>query len=323
MPEERSWRVVGPLSGRLTVSDEDGKPRFRRPGQLDSDSRTAASRANARLILQRTAVAVVKADTRTGEQRLGELDDTPIRTWAVETDLGQRRGDDLSSRLAARRARALELLAAATRTTVLVIEIEPQAALITGTGAGGIRNVGIELHGTHGWPIIPASGLKGVAAAFAQDTADAQDIDRIFGTPRPGRGKDDQADAADIAAAPEEPPVKPGTVSFFDALPGPDGVTVAQHDLTPHARDYHTGSDQHGDRPAPAEYFNPVPIPFLAVDGGTFIAHLVGPEGDVAAAADLLRAAMDDIGVGAKTSAGYGYLTATARPLAAAPAVGR
>src|ERR1700683_2530634 len=311
MTGEQSWRVIGPLSGRLTVSDEDGRPRFRRPGQPDADSRTAASRANARLILHRTAVAVVTTDPRTGEEKFGGLDDTPVRIWAVETDLGQRRGDDLSARLAARRARALELLAAARKLRVVVIEIEPQAALITGTGAGGIRNVGIELDGTHGWPVIPASGLKGVAAAYAMDMPSPQDSDPIFGTPRPGRETDER-------------PVTPGTVLFFDARPGPDSVTVAQHDLTPHARDYHTDGDQHGDRIAPAEYFNPVPIPFLAVDGGTFIAYLVGPEKDVTKAATLLCEAMDDVGVGAKTSAGYGYLTATARPLAAAaPAAGR
>ena len=66
-----------------------------------------------------------------------------------------------------------------------------------------------------------------------------------------------------------------------------------------------------GSRPAPGEYLNPVP--FLAVDGGTFTAHLLGPEEDARTAANLLIAAMDDIGAGAKTSAGYGYLTGVVR----------
>lgn len=302
MTDEQSWRVIGPLYRRLIVSDEDGQPRFHWPDRRDKrgmDSRT--SKVNARLILHRTAVALIETDHAAGLERMSKLDDGPARTWAVETDLGQRRDDELSAELAARRAKALQLLAEARNAQVLVVEIEPQGALVTGTGAGGIRDVGIELHGTHGWPIIPASGLKGVAAAYAQDTIDPPKVEQIFGSPRPDSGQ--------VA--------KPGSVLFFDALPGRGGVTVAEHVLTPHVRDYHVGNASDGIRPAPGEYLNPVPIPFLAVDGGTFTAHLVGPAEDTGEAARLLSAAMDDIGVGAKTSAGYGYLTATSRTLGA------
>ncbi len=307
--ENLTWQIVGPLAMArgIVVSDADGAPRFRRQGQPEHDSRTAAAQANARLILHRTAVVLVHTDPDTGEQRLRELDDRPVRTWAVETDLGQRRSDNLGPQIAARRARALSRLAGAPNRQVIAIEIEPQAAVVTGTATGGLRNVGIELHGTHGWPIIPASSLKGVAAAYAAEVASPEDLDRIFGSPRPGREKDSETS--------EKPGARPGTVQFFDALPGPDGVTVAQHDLTPHARAYHTGIDSTGSRPVPAEYLSPVPIPFLVVDGGSFTAHVAGPADDAAAAARLLCEAMDDLGVGAKTSAGYGYLTGTARVL--------
>lgn len=298
------------MARRIVVSDVNGAPRFRGQGQPEHDSRTAAARANARLILHRTAVAVVDTDPDTGEQRLRELDDGPVRTWAVETGLGQQRGDNLSRRVAERRERALSRLAATSNRRVMAIEIEPQAAMVTGTATAGLRNVGIELHGTHGWPIIPASSLKGVAAAYAAEAANQDDVDRIFGLPRPGRDEGDtERKTAGKAAA------RPGTVQFFDALPGPNGITVAQHDLTPHARDYHTGTDARGSRPAPAEYLNPVPIPFLVVDGGSFTAHVVGPADHAETAARLLCEAMDDLGVGAKTAAGYGYLTGTARLL--------
>ena len=314
MPErERSWQVVGPLSGRFIVTDEDGRPRLRRPGPHADDGRTGTENANARLILHRTAV--FEALPGPGPQRLGDLDDTPIRTWAIETALGQSRSGELRAALAARRAKALKLLAEATGTTVLSIELTPQGALITGSGAGGIRNVGIELHGTHGWPIIPASTLKGVADAYARDSGLVDDgvRIRIFGTPRPGSRSGSPAD--DTGASGDgltAPSAAPGSVRFYDALPGRGGVMIAEHVLTPHARDYHMNGDTAGagERPPPAEYLNPVPIPFLAVDGGTFTAHLVGPEADTARAADLLSAAVDDIGVGAKTSAGYGYMQA-------------
>lgn len=303
MADEQSWRVIGPLHGRLVVSDEDGRPRFRRRDQREDDPRTAANKANARLILHRTAVAAILTSESTGSQQMTGLDDRPARNWAVETGLGQQRGDDLAAHIAARRRIALQSLAAARNMRVLAVEIEPQGAFVTGTAEGGIRNVGIELHGTYGWPTIPASTLKGAAAAYALDTAEPDVLDRIFGRPRPGQDNDDTDQAA-----------KPGSVLFFDALPGKEGVTVAEHVLTPHVRDYHM-TDSDGSRKAPAEYLNPVPIPFLVVDGGTFTSHLLGPEREARVAAELLIRAMDDIGVGAKTSAGYGYLSGAAMTL--------
>lgn len=313
MADEFSWKVLGPLAGRLVVTAEDGPARFRRPGQRD-----AAMKANARLILHRTAVARIRTDPATGEEEFVDLDDEPVRTWAVETYLGRRHSDDLAEHLALRRAIALDSLASATGRQVMVVELEPQGALVTGTANAGIRDVGIELHGTYGWPVIPGSGLKGVAAAYAAQAAAHEDVDRIFGLPRPCPAVQPSGDAAakdENSVKSREPGARPGSVVFFDALPGPGGVTVARHDLTPHAREYHTGSEAGGGRPVPAEYLNPVPIPFLVVDGGTFVAHLIGPAGDAEAAARLLCEAVDDLGIGAKTSAGYGYATATCRRL--------
>lgn len=329
-PAQESWKVIGPLSRRLTVTDpgEGERPRLARVGVRAAGSDPALYEANARLILHRTALLVVTPRPGAEGPGPGELDDGPIRTWAVESALGQRRRDDLRAKVAARHARALESLVAGTGATVLHVDIEPQAAMVTGTGAGGIRNAGIELHGTHGWPVIPASTLKGAAAAYARDTEASPDVERIFGSPRPGRdagshGHDaPPGSASEPAQAPArspEPAAAPGTVRFFDALPGPDGVIVAEHVLTPHVRVYHTGpATEGGQRPAPSEYLNPVPIPFLAIEKGTFTVHLLGPAADVRAAAELLKAAADGIGVGAKTSAGYGYLDAVIDPPPAA-----
>jgi CRISPR-associated protein Cmr6 len=51
-----------------------------------------------------------------------------------------------------------------------------------------------------------------------------------------------------------------------------------------------------------------VPVVFLVVTGA-FVIDLAGPDCDeVDRAAGWLRDAADDVGVGAKTAAGYGYL---------------
>jgi CRISPR type III-B/RAMP module RAMP protein Cmr6 len=263
------------------------------------------SSANARLVLLRSVVAAVDDGVFT-------LDDGPIHRWATQLNLGQgaqagvppAAGDKhgASSRssknpaglvdaVARRREAAVAALAADGLVHVRTLELEVQAAIVTGTGAGGVRDVGIELHGTYGWPILPGSTLKGVAREWARQISHPRDeIEAIFGS------------------VPEAEDPVPGQVSFFDALPWRHGVEVVDHVLTPHTRGYRSDTGNAGPTP-PGEHLNPVPIPFLAVERGRFVAHLSGPQNHVDAAADLLTEAIDQLGVGAKTAAGYGYLT--------------
>jgi CRISPR-associated protein Cmr6 len=52
-------------------------------------------------------------------------------------------------------------------------------------------------------------------------------------------------------------------------------------------------------------------VPFLSVDGGSWTCYLLGKSGtDLRDAVKYLLKAVADIGIGAKTAAGYGYLTA-------------
>jgi len=293
--------VVGPLRALLAA------------GKLpDHDDKTRRARtANARLILHRSCVLTTATSTA---DRGSALDDTWARDWAVTTGLGQDSSPEpgrapepsagagpcsLLGAVAARRRAALAALCAAYRPEVVEVALQPRAAVLTGTGTGGIRDVGIELHGTYGWPVLPGSGLKGAAHAYAleEDQPPAERA-RIFGAPRPG--------------APE---AVAGTVTFFDALPSAEGVSVAEHVLTPHAQAYRAGPDRPDAKPTPpAEYLNPVPIPFLVVDGGRFVVYLAGPKPEVTEAARLLELAVDELGLGAKTSSGYGYLERAAAP---------
>ena len=275
------WHPVGPLAA---------VDRNRLPPPDHSRCQTA----NALLIMHRSAVLAV------GEQPgTVKLDDDWIRSWARVTRRGQgTAGNDsgLPEQVRNRRRAALASLATEGGTATRTIALEPMTALVTGTGAGGIRDVGIELHGTYGWPVLPGTTLKGVAHSFARDSGvAAPDQAAIFGAP-PGEDGD---------------PPRTGAVTFLDALPGPGGIGVAEHVLTPHTRGYRLDPDDDNEDAAvpPAEYINPVPVPFLVLSGGTFLVHLIGPESEVDRAAELLKQAVRDIGIGAKTPRGYGYLT--------------
>jgi CRISPR type III-B/RAMP module RAMP protein Cmr6 len=254
----------------------------------------APSDANALQVLHRSVVLRVGDDGRI------KLDDDWIRAWARVSKLGQETGDDLPARVAARRRAALRAVTASGQFSVVTVIVRPMGAVVTGTGAGGIRNVGIELHGTYGWPVLSGSTLKGVAHAFARDEAETPEniTAAVFGAaPRGDNGE----------------PARAGAVTFLDTLPGPGGVAVAEHVLTPHTRGYRLGGDEDvagadaGSPKPPGEYINPVPIPFLVLAEGVFHIHLLGPEPEVGQAAGLLADALSEIGLGAKTTSGYGY----------------
>jgi len=81
-------------------------------------------------------------------------------------------------------------------------------------------------------------------------------------------------------------------------------VDVAVDVLTPHQQPYYGG------RLPPGEHHNPVPFEFLVVCGGSFAVDLLGrSRDDLRRVAEWCEGAVDEIGLGAKTNAGYGYLT--------------
>ncbi len=323
--------VLGPLAAALQVKSrkfEDGTEdrwleRTRKGGSLDS--------ANALIILRRCPI------NRSDEGV--EFDDKPILRWALEYNLGHRLpsgSGGLMQAAARRRHRAVQMLAespglhwAQVRLTV------PDASpVLVGSGEAGVRDIGIALHGTYGWPALPGSGLKGTTHSYLRNELGRPEpeLEELFGSPRPHPrtgGKGDAAgepagDGTGDADSTEDPDQarthNRGAVAFLDAVPDLDtGVAVSADVLTPHVREYYTGGStgepdtDSGDsqRKPPAEYWNPVPLPFLTVGSGGWVTHIVGTDAyAVRRAADALVEAVDDIGVGAKTAAGYGYLKA-------------
>lgn len=168
---------------------------------------------------------------------------------------------------------------------------------VTGLGRKGALEVGFHFHPLYGFPIIPGSGLKGVARAWA-----------LLGE---GKSEDDPEFVAVFGRAPKEGEPesagRAGGAIFFDAVPG-GPIQLSLDVINPHYPDYYRPAN----RQPPANWQSPVPVCFLAVPAGTRFHFAVGWRGSAhphahSLAVHWLKAGLRDVGVGAKTSAGYGY----------------
>jgi CRISPR/Cas system CMR subunit Cmr6 (Cas7 group RAMP superfamily) len=180
----------------------------------------------------------------------------------------------------------------------LSLVITPHWRFVVGHGENSPHETSLSFSTTYGVPIWPASGIKGVTAAHARAVGVSNnELGRVFGTPRPG-------DSGEVLA-------HQGAVTVLDALPVKP-PTVMVDVLTPHVKPYYDDAIRDPQRIThpPAEYHNPVPVRFLAVGATPFRTLVVGPAADAARFAELLCVAVDDLGLGGKTAAGYGYCTA-------------
>lgn len=172
--------------------------------------------------------------------------------------------------------------------------------IVIGLGDESVLETSVTLHHTYGVPYIPGSALKGLAASYVRQKLgedwkkDGEAYKTIF-------GETDEA----------------GYITFFDAyyIPGsghrykekvqalyPDVITV-------HHQDYY----QEGKK-APADWDSPIPVPFLSATGRYLIA-LAAPELEepirsawINTTFDILGEALRTMGIGAKTSSGYGRM---------------
>ncbi|MFL1378498.1 MULTISPECIES: type III-B CRISPR module RAMP protein Cmr6 [unclassified Nocardiopsis] len=310
---------AGPLGGLIQAEwGTDANPH---PALVGTG---ASGSANALTVLRRTAFV---PDGPAGVELPKQAGQALVR-WAQDHALGQV-GEDLSA-VAKRRERALAQLRSQGKHVARVL-LRPQWRLVVGLGEkGNAHELGITLHGTYGWPIIPGSGLKGVTAAYVWDraakTAGGREIFRmVFGAPLPpsrrvsdrepgGGGTAPEGRAGSEAEGRDHDKAARGAVRFLDALAVDGPLTVSADVLTPHVKPYYdtTRVRREGEEPEPpAEYHQPVPVQFLTITGGTFAADLVGDTEKITGfAAARLREAVEDLGVGAKTAAGYGYMNA-------------
>ncbi|MCL0062226.1 type III-B CRISPR module RAMP protein Cmr6 [Thermodesulfovibrionales bacterium] len=170
------------------------------------------------------------------------------------------------------------------------MEMVTDTRLILGLGGTSVTETGITLHPLYGFPYLPASGLKGLARAYAEiaDNAPRDELLAIFGS--------ESKDPAHTANN------RQGKVFFMDGLP----TKFPKLDLdimNPHFGEYYQG-----DKP-PADYLNPVPVTFLAVAPGQKFSFGIHSRDEelLHKAKAWLVGGLTDLGAGGKTNVGYGY----------------
>lgn len=179
--------------------------------------------------------------------------------------------------------------------------VKVNGRLSIGLGRASVIETGITLHHTYGVPVIPGSALKGLASSYAHQYLDKT----IWAKGEPAHktlfGAQDRA----------------GGVIFYDALPLPKDNGKQQWKLEPdvitvHHKVYYMKGDQ-----PPADWDNPTPISFISVTGAFLIALVPDSpkrKGWEKVAYGILQQALDELGIGAKTSSGYGRLSFTDTP---------
>ncbi|MBI5962257.1 MAG: type III-B CRISPR module RAMP protein Cmr6 [Chloroflexi bacterium] len=167
---------------------------------------------------------------------------------------------------------------------------EVQGRLAINLGTEAVLETSIALHHTYGVPYIPGSALKGLAAHYAVNHLVKAD----WGM---------ESDAHKILFGDA---MNAGYVIFFDALYVPDSGINRQALLPDVITVHHPQYYQAGQMP-PSDWDSPTPIPFLSATGKYLIA-LKGPGSWVKKAFDILKFALEEDGIGAKTSSGYGKM---------------
>ncbi|MEM3896940.1 MAG: type III-B CRISPR module RAMP protein Cmr6, partial [Archaeoglobaceae archaeon] len=166
-------------------------------------------------------------------------------------------------------------------------EAKPAWRFVVGLGAAHVLETSITLHRIFGLPIIPASGLKGAARAYAQliegKSENDQEFIAIFGTTK-----------------------QTGKIVFLDALPTqPPKFTLDI--MNPHFPDYYRTKGKE----APSDWQSPKPVFFLTVSEINYLFAIAARTNDandlLLTAEEWLKGALRELGIGAKTSANYGY----------------
>lgn len=169
------------------------------------------------------------------------------------------------------------------------------SALAIGLGNASPLEVGLTIHHTYGTPYLPGSAIKGLLRrAAAAHKLDQMSRDILFGN-------------TETAAH----------ITYWDAMLEPSDKNPQPFQLdviTVHHPKYYNSSEK--DRAFPTDFDDPTPIAFLSVRPDTKFCVALSSNSAASSewlhlAAALLKYALENIGLGGKTNAGYGYFNVT------------
>jgi CRISPR-associated protein Cmr6 len=174
-------------------------------------------------------------------------------------------------------------------------EARVKGRMIVGLGSESVLETSVTLHHTYGVPYIPGSALKGLAASYANK--------RLGDTWKKGNPAY-KAVFGDTNNA--------GYITFFDALyipgSGHKGRVLYPDVITVHHPKYY----QEEKNVPPSDWDSPNPVPFLSATGKYLIALAAPDLGKdsqwINKTYEILRFALQEMGIGAKTSSGYGRM---------------
>jgi CRISPR-associated protein Cmr6 len=170
----------------------------------------------------------------------------------------------------------------------VTFEARPHWRVIIGLATNPVLGGGIALHPVFGFPIVPATALKGICRSYAHWVLERpeEEMDSLLGMVE-DRGHL-RGDLIFLEGSPAAPPVVERDVI------NPIYGGYYQNEKTP-----------------PASYLSPSPIFFLALGVRSLYRFGVASISGDREAAELgvawLQGALTDLGVGAKSGAGYGY----------------
>ncbi|MCA9066852.1 MAG: type III-B CRISPR module RAMP protein Cmr6 [Planctomycetaceae bacterium] len=182
--------------------------------------------------------------------------------------------------------------------------LQTTTRLIVGLGGTNVTETGMTLHHTYGVPFIPGTALKAISARYARQVWGATNDTWKGGMVRGEAVGEHYGAMFGMSDA-------GGLVTFLDAWIAPSAAKdcIVLDVMTPHHGEYYGGRARN-----PTDFDRPIPVPWVSVKGAFNAAIIVNdsrlPKSWLDTAGILLTSALREYGVGAKTNAGYGRLSA-------------
>ncbi|PWQ99325.1 type III-B CRISPR module RAMP protein Cmr6 [Leucothrix arctica] len=182
---------------------------------------------------------------------------------------------------------------------------------VTGMGNSHPIENGFSWHPTLGTPYLSGASVKGLVREWIESWSGLEGDElraaslRWFGS----ESKEPKEQLKDNRA---------GSIIFFDAVPF-EPVSLGCDIMTPHMKEWYSKGSQISDvskdsTAIPADWHDPVPVPFLVVKKAKFLfsvgARTEDAKDDIKQVMEVLSYALEQLGAGSKTAAGYGRMEA-------------